>query len=102
PIVVIGGQQSRKLLQGEPFLHARDITQLPKPYIKWAGEASRPQDVPALIAKAYHIANQAPKGPVYVAVPKDDWGRPASLIPVPRRQVRTATVPDPVMLADVA
>jgi benzoylformate decarboxylase len=102
PMLILGGQQARKLLQGEPFLNARDATQLPKPYIKWSAEAARPQDVPALIAKAYHIANQAPQGPVYVAVPEDDWGRPASPVPLPTRTVTAATVPNPEVLARVA
>jgi benzoylformate decarboxylase len=102
PMVILGGQQARKLLQGEPFLNAKDATQLPKPYIKWSADAARPQDVPALIAKAYHIANQNPRGPVYVAVPEDDWGRPASPVPLPVRTVTAATVPDPNVLADIA
>lgn len=102
PMVILGGQQARKLLQGEPFLNAKDATQLPKPYIKWAGEAARPQDVPALIAKAYHIANQVPKGPVFVAVPEDDWGRPASKTPVKARKVIPASVPNPLVLNEIA
>jgi len=102
PMVILGGQQARKLLQGEPFLNARDATLLPRPYIKWAGEPARPQDVPALIAKAYHIARQAPQGPVFVAVPEDDWVRPASPDPLPVRVVQSAVVPNPAVLATVA
>lgn len=102
PMVIIGGQQARKMLLGEPFLHARDATQLPKPYIKWAGEPARPQDVPALIAKAYHIADQHPRGPVFVAVPEDDWVRPAAPLPLPARTVRAATVPDLNALEEIA
>jgi benzoylformate decarboxylase len=102
PMVILGGSQARKLQQGEPFLNARDATQLPKPYIKWAAEAARPQDVPALLAKAYYIADQVPKGPVFVAVPEDDWGRPASSVALPARRVRPAVVPDPLVLIEVA
>jgi benzoylformate decarboxylase len=102
PMLILGGQQARKLLLGEPFLHARDATQLPKPYIKWAGEPARPQDVPALLAKAYHIANQHPKGPVFVAVPEDDWVRPASPNRLPAHTVEAATVPDPAVLSRLA
>ncbi|MFJ6676158.1 benzoylformate decarboxylase [Actinosynnema sp. NPDC091369] len=102
PMVIIGGIQARKLVQGEPFLNAPEATSLPRPYIKWAGEVSRPQDVPALIEKAYHIANQAPKGPVYVAIPEDDWVRPAASTPHKVRTVAPAVVPDPAVLATVA
>ena len=34
PMVVLGGQQSRRMVLGEPFLKARDVTLLPKPYRK--------------------------------------------------------------------
>jgi len=102
PMVILGGQQARKMLLGEPFLHARHATQLPEPYIKWAGEPARPQDVPALIAKAYHIADQHPKGPVFVAVPEDDWVRPADPLPLPAHTVRPAVVPDTAVLAEIA
>jgi benzoylformate decarboxylase len=101
-MVILGGQQARKMLLSEPFLHARDATQLPKPYIKWAAEPARPQDVPALLAKAYHIAKQHPQGPVFVAVPEDDWVRPAGPTAVRTRSVEAAVVPDPTVLARLA
>jgi benzoylformate decarboxylase len=102
PMVILGGQQARKLLLGEPFLKARDATQLPQPYIKWSSEPARPQDVPDLLVKAYHIAAQAPRGPVFIAVPEDDWVRPAGPDPVVARSVRSAVVPDTDVLAEIA
>ncbi|MBW4717758.1 benzoylformate decarboxylase [Saccharothrix obliqua] len=102
PMVIIGGLQARKLQQGAPFLNAPNATQLPQPYIKWAAEAARPQDVPALIEKAYHIAKQAPAGPVFIGVPEDDWIRPANSTPYRVRTVQPAVVPDPEVLGTVA
>jgi benzoylformate decarboxylase len=102
PMVILGGQQARKMLLGEPFLKARDATLLPAPYIKWSGEPARPQDVPELLAKAYNIAAQPPHGPVFVAVPEDDWVRPAADVDVPLHTVRSAVVPDQAALAELA
>jgi benzoylformate decarboxylase len=102
PMVILGGQQARKLLLGEPFLNAAEAPSLPRPYIKWSAEPSRPQDVPALLEKAYHIARQVPRGPVFVAVPEDDWIRPASPTPLKTRTVRSAVVPDPAVIAEIA
>lgn len=73
PLIITAGQQSRSLLQMEPFLHAARATELPQPYVKWASEPARAEDVPAAIARAYHIAMQPPCGPVFVSVPIDDW-----------------------------
>lgn len=73
PLVITAGQQSRSLLQMEPFLYSAQATELPKPYVKWSSEPARPEDVPAAIARAYHIAMQQPCGPTLVSIPADDW-----------------------------
>lgn len=73
PLVITAGQQSRSLLQMEPFLFSNQPTELPKPYVKWSCEPARAQDVPAAIARAYYLAMQPPCGPTFVSVPIDDW-----------------------------
>jgi benzoylformate decarboxylase len=75
PLVVTAGQQARSILPFEPFLHAERATEFPRPYVKWSIEPARAEDVPAAIARAYHIAMQAPQGPVFVSIPVDDWDR---------------------------
>jgi benzoylformate decarboxylase len=102
PLVIIGGQQGRRMMLGEPFLKARDATLLPQPYVKWTGEPARPQDVPELLMKAYHIASQPPMGPVFLSIPEDDWVRPAASVPLVNRTVRSAVAPDQAMLAELA
>jgi benzoylformate decarboxylase len=73
PLVVTAGQQSRSLLQMEPFLFATQPTELPRPYVKWACEPARAEDVPLAIARAYYLAREPPCGPTFVSVPIDDW-----------------------------
>jgi benzoylformate decarboxylase len=75
PLVITAGQQARSILPYEPFLHAERATEFPRPYVKYAIEPARAEDVPAAIARAYHIAMQAPQGPVFVSIPVDDWDR---------------------------
>src|SRR5215208_5623772 len=58
PLVITAGQQSRSLLQMEPFLFSSQATELPRPYVKWSCEPARAEDVPAAIARAYHLAMQ--------------------------------------------
>lgn len=102
PMVILGGQQARRMQLGEPFLKARDATLLPKPYVKWTGEPARPQDVPELLMKAFHIARQTPQGPVFVSVPEDDWVRPAAETPLVARTVREAVMPERAALDELA
>jgi benzoylformate decarboxylase len=47
PLIVTTGQQTREMLLLEPLLTNVDATMLPRPYVKWAYEPSRAQDVPA-------------------------------------------------------
>jgi benzoylformate decarboxylase len=75
PLVVTAGQQARSILPYDPFLFAQDATLFPKPYVKWAVEPARAEDVPAAIARAIHIALQPPCGPTFVSIPVDDWDR---------------------------
>jgi len=77
PLVITAGQQARSILPYEPFLFSSQATDLPKPYVKWANEPARAADVPAAIARAYHIAMQPPCGPTLVSIPVDDWDQPA-------------------------
>jgi benzoylformate decarboxylase len=100
PLVITAGQQTRALLPGEPYLFAQDATLFPRPYVKWASEPARAQDVPAVIARAYHEAMARPRGPVFVSVPEDDWDAAAE--PVPARTVHTELSPDPAGLDALA
>lgn len=79
PLVIMAGQQTRKMLLLEPWLTNVEATTLPRPYVKWSYEPVRAEDVPAAIVRAYATAMQAPKGPVYLSIPMDDWESPASL-----------------------
>ncbi|MCB1462509.1 MAG: benzoylformate decarboxylase, partial [Nitratireductor sp.] len=76
PLIITTGQQNRALLMGDPFLYAESPAEFPKPYVKWACEPARPEDVPAAIARAYFMAMQAPTGPVMVSIPLGDWDAP--------------------------
>jgi benzoylformate decarboxylase len=96
PLVVTAGQQARSILPFDPFLAATQATELPKPYVKWSVEPARAQDVPLAIARAYAIAMQEPRGPVFVSIPADDWDQPAER--VPEREIAHVTRPDPAML----
>lgn len=100
PLIVIAGQQSRSLLPGDPFLGALDATEFPKPYVKWSYQPARAEDVPAAFARAYLLATQAPRGPVFLSVPADDWDQPATVVQTRPRIADPA--PDDEALASVA
>ena len=100
PLVITAGQQARSLLPRAPFLFSERATEFPRPYVKWASEPARAEDVPDAIAHAFALARTPPFGPTFVSVPVDDWARPCA--PVVARRVRTAVQPDPAALREMA
>src|SRR3954469_1091680 len=77
PLVITAGQQARSLMTLQALLTNRDAAQLPQPLVKWSYEPPRAQDVPHAIARATHLAALAPRGPVFVSIPMDDWAAEA-------------------------
>lgn len=100
PLVVTAGQQARAILPYDPFLYAERATEFPQPFVKWAIEPARAEDVPAAIARAWHIAMQAPRGPTFVSIPIDDWDRPCP--PFEAHRLASANPGDPAALAEAA
>ena len=99
PLIVTAGQQARSILPFDPFLASVQATDLPRPYVKWAIEPARGADVPLALARAYHVAMQPPRGPVFVSIPADDWDQPSDWVPA--RRVSRAIAPDPSALAGI-
>ncbi len=100
PMIVTAGQQSRAILPFDPFLFSTQVTDLPKPYVKWAIEPARAEDVPLALARAYRIAMQPPCGPVFVSIPADDWDHTTDWVEL--RHMSQAIAPEPAAIARVA
>jgi len=101
PLIITAGQQTRDMLLGEPFLTNTEATLLPKPWVKWSYEPTRPQDVPGAFMRAYAMAVQQPTGPVFLSLPLDDWDKEMDAIDV-LRTVSTRHAPDPARIEDFA
>ena len=99
PLVVTTGQQDRRQILSEPFLASRAV-EVVRPYVKWAYEPLRAEDVPAAIARGYYLAMQPPRGPVFISIPMDDWTHECN--PVPARRVAETVLADPAALDEVA
>jgi benzoylformate decarboxylase len=101
PLIITAGQQTRQMALCEPYLTNVDETMLPRPWVKWAYQPLRAQDVPGAILRAYLTAIQPPAGPVYVVIPLDDWDQPA-LGEADVRTTSTRYAADPERLAAFA
>jgi len=78
---------------------------MPHPLVKWSFEPPRAEDVPLALAHGAHLAGLAPRGPVFVSLPMDDWevevdeGDARAAI---ARQVSGRAVADPEAVAALA
>lgn len=77
PLIVTAGQQTRAMVGVEALLTNVDAANLPRPLVKWSYEPASAAEVPHAMSRALHMASTAPRGPVYLSVPYDDWDKDA-------------------------
>ena len=70
PVLVTAGQQDNDYLVTEPVLTA-DLPTLARPFVKWAAEVHRGQDLALYVHRAVKIALTPPTGPVFLSLPGD-------------------------------
>jgi benzoylformate decarboxylase len=105
PLLVTAGQQARPQITLQANLTNRDAIRMPHPLVKWAHEPARAQDVPLALAHGAHLAGLAPRGPVFVSIPMDDWdaevdeGDAQAVI---ERQVTGRSLADPDVIRKLA
>jgi benzoylformate decarboxylase len=105
PLVITAGQQVRPMMTMEALLTNPDPVVQPRPFVKWSYEPPRAQDVPAALARAFHLAHLPPQGPVFVSIPMDDWSVEADEMAARQVTGRATTgraAPDPDALRDLA
>src|SRR5271167_3746855 len=70
PVLVTAGQQDLEYLATEPVLTA-DLPRLARPFVKWAAEVHRLEDLPRYVHRAVKTALAPPTGPVFLSLPGD-------------------------------
>ncbi len=70
PVLLTAGQQDLEYIATEPVLTA-DLATLARPFVKWAAEVHRPEDLPIYVHRAVKTALAPPTGPVFLSLPGD-------------------------------
>ena len=70
PVLLTAGQQAQGFGITEPNLYA-ELPPMAQPFVKYAVEARRAQDLPRLIHRAAKTALAPPTGPVFLSLPVD-------------------------------
>jgi acetolactate synthase-1/2/3 large subunit len=70
PMVVISGQVPNNVIGTDAFQET-DMVGVSRPVVKHSFIVKKPEDIPAMVWKAFHIASTGRPGPVVIDVPKD-------------------------------
>lgn len=70
PMVAICGQVASHLLGSDAFQEA-DVVGITTPITKWNYQITKASEIPAVFAKAFHIARTGRPGPVLIDITKD-------------------------------
>lgn len=101
PLVVTAGQQDTRILAREPLL-SYDLVAMAKPLCKWAVELRHTSEIPIILPRAFKVAQDPPRGPVFISLPGNVLDDEADLtLPTPQRVFRRMR-PDPEGLAAAA
>jgi benzoylformate decarboxylase len=83
PLLLTAGQHDQGFTATEPILWA-ELPPVAQPFVKWASEVRRLEDLPRLVHRACKTALAHPTGPVFLSLPVDvlnaerdlDYGAP--------------------------
>ncbi|MDH3319275.1 MAG: thiamine pyrophosphate-binding protein [Betaproteobacteria bacterium] len=86
PLILTAGQQEQGHGLLEPLLYA-PLVPVAQPFVKWAIEVTRVEDLPLIMHRAAKVALTPPTGPVFISLPGDvleqqaelDLGRPTRI-----------------------
>src|SRR5215475_2144087 len=70
PLLLTAGQHDQAMNLTEPILWS-DLPPVARPYVKWAHEITRLDDLPRAVRRAAKTARAHPTGPVFISLPVD-------------------------------
>jgi benzoylformate decarboxylase len=101
PLVIYAGQHPQRGNSQEPIL-AGDLVRLAEPLTKMAVEAQDASEIPVLLRRAFKVAMEPPRGPVFLSVPTNVMDEQSDAEIVPASYVDTRARPNPDSVARIA
>src|SRR5471030_1672507 len=101
PMVVTAGQQDTRLRLRDPVL-GHDLAAIAAPVTKWSVQVERADELGPILQRAFKIANEAPAGPVFVALPIDVMEQETSIPAGTPAKIFPNALPDPAGIAAMA
>lgn len=100
-LVVTAGQQDTRMRLTNPLL-GHDLVAMAAPVTKWSVQIERADEMAPILRRAFKVATDLPKGPVFVALPIDVMEQETPVEALGPDKLWHATHPDPKGLEEVA
>jgi benzoylformate decarboxylase len=101
PIIVTAGQQDTRMRLREPLL-SHDLVAMAAPVTKWSAEPRSADEMGPMLRRAFKIANEPPRGPVFMALPVDIMEQDTEIGASTSGELRYGAVADAQGIAQLA
>ena len=101
PLVVTAGQQDTRMRLTNPVL-GHDLVAMAAPVTKWSVQVERADELAPILRRAFKVATDAPKGPVFVSLPIDVLEQETSVEAMGPGKLWRSSHPDPKGVEEVA
>ena len=101
PLVIYTGQHEPSGVVQEAIL-AADLVRIAEPLTKWAVEVHNAADIPTVLRRAFKVAAEPPRGPVFVSIPTSVMDQTAEMSIAPATRTRWRARPDPDAVQEAA
>jgi benzoylformate decarboxylase len=100
-MVVTAGQQDTRMRLRDPVL-GYDLVSIAAPVTKWSVQVESADELGPILQRAFKIANEAPAGPVFVALPINVMEQETDIAPARPATLFDKSRPDPAGIAAMA
>jgi len=101
PLIVTAGQQDTRMRLTGPVL-GHDLVAMAAPVTKWSVQVERADELAPILRRAFKVATDAPRGPVFVALPIDVLEQETSVEAIGPSNLWRGSRPDPAGIEQVA
>ncbi|HLG46335.1 MAG TPA: thiamine pyrophosphate-binding protein [Reyranella sp.] len=101
PMVVTAGQQDTRMRLRDPVL-GHDLAAIAASVTKWSVQVESADELGPILQRAFKIANEAPAGPVFVALPINVMEQETDIPPAKPATLFEKSRPDPAGVAAMA
>ncbi|MBR1152491.1 thiamine pyrophosphate-binding protein [Bradyrhizobium sp. JYMT SZCCT0428] len=101
PLVVTAGQQDTRMRLANPVL-GHDLVAMAAPVTKWSVQVERADELAPVLRRAFKVATDAPRGPVFVSLPINVLEQETTIEAIAPDKLWRSPPPDPAGIEELA